>query len=264
MSTVSRPNSVSGGRLSMVSGGVVYPESDGEPMGDNTLQVLWILTLIGGLDSVFRDRPDVFVAGDHFWYFVEGDPTSRVAPDAMVVFGRPKGHRSSYRQWEEDGIAPQVVFEVLSPGNRVRDMLRKFELYDTLGVEEYYVVDPAADQSTIEGWIRRAGRLTPIENIDGWISPRMGVRFAVEGNHTNLYGPDGERFLAYVDLARDRDAQREEARLAWERVDAERRRADRERSRADQEHGRAEQERERAERMAQRLRELGEDENREM
>ena len=58
-----------------------------------------------------------FVAGDLLWYAQQGDPTERLAPDAMVVFGRPKGDRGSYKQWEEDGIAPQVVWEVLSPGN---------------------------------------------------------------------------------------------------------------------------------------------------
>ena len=72
----------------------------------------------GGLDALFRDDPDVFVAGDLLWYPVEGDPKTRIAPDAMVVFGRPKGYRGSYKQWDEGGIAPQVVFEVLSPGNR--------------------------------------------------------------------------------------------------------------------------------------------------
>ena len=43
------------------------------------------------------------------WYAVEGDNKIRQAPDAMVAFGRPKGYRGSYRQWEEGGIAPQVV-----------------------------------------------------------------------------------------------------------------------------------------------------------
>ena len=28
----------------------------------------------------------------------------------MAAFGRPKGYRGSYKQWEEDGIAPQVGF----------------------------------------------------------------------------------------------------------------------------------------------------------
>ncbi|NEX15989.1 MAG: hypothetical protein C1943_04960 [Halochromatium sp.] len=33
--------------------------------------------------------------------------TGPIAPDLFVVFGRPKGRRGSYRQWEEDGIAPR-------------------------------------------------------------------------------------------------------------------------------------------------------------
>src|SRR6266849_9080184 len=88
---------------------VVYPESDGLPMADNTKQFHWIVTIKGGLDAVFRDDPNVFVAGNLLWYPVEGDNTIRIAPDIMVVFGRTKGHRGSYQQWLEDNIAPQVV-----------------------------------------------------------------------------------------------------------------------------------------------------------
>src|SRR5438445_3715461 len=101
---------------------IVYPDSDGKPMAENTLQFEWIVTIQGGLDALFRDDPNVFVAGDLLWYPVEGDNKTRMAPDAMVAFGRPKGERGPYRQWEEGGIAPQVVFEVLSPGNRAADM----------------------------------------------------------------------------------------------------------------------------------------------
>ena len=60
----------------------------------------------------------------------------------FVAFGRPKGYRGSYKQWEEGNIAPRCVFEVLSPGNRKPEMDRKFEFYETYGVEEYYVYDP--------------------------------------------------------------------------------------------------------------------------
>jgi hypothetical protein len=59
---------------------VVYPESDGQPMTENTLQFQWIVTLKGGLDAIFRNRIDVFVAGDLFWYPVEGDNAIRTAP----------------------------------------------------------------------------------------------------------------------------------------------------------------------------------------
>ena len=80
---------------------VMYPESDGQPMAENTLQFEYIAMLKGGLDAVFRNDPNVFVAGDLFWYPVEGDSGIRTAPDTMVVFGRPKGHRRSYLQWLE-------------------------------------------------------------------------------------------------------------------------------------------------------------------
>ena len=70
-------------------------------MSDNTLQLEWIFTIMGGLDAVFRDDPDVFVAGDLLWYPVEGDNKTRQAPDAMVAIGRPKGYRGSYMQWRD-------------------------------------------------------------------------------------------------------------------------------------------------------------------
>ena len=85
-----------------------YPESDGQPMAENTKQFQWIVTIKENLDALL---PNAFVAGDLFWYPLEGNNLIRQAPDVLVAFGRPKGHRGSYRQWEEDNIAPQVVFE---------------------------------------------------------------------------------------------------------------------------------------------------------
>src|ERR1700733_10791007 len=99
---------------------VIYPDSDGKPMADNTLQWDWMVKIVGELRELFAGQ-NVFVGGDLFWYPEEKKfPTQSLdphAPDAFVVFGRPPGYRRSYKQWEEDGIAPQVVFEVLSPSN---------------------------------------------------------------------------------------------------------------------------------------------------
>jgi hypothetical protein len=81
-----------------------------------------MITIKLGLSPLFFDRPDVFVACDLLWYPVEGDPTTRMAPDAMVVFGRPKGRRGSYKQWEEENLPPHAVFEVLASGNRPGEM----------------------------------------------------------------------------------------------------------------------------------------------
>jgi len=215
--------------------GISYPDDDGLPMSDNTLQFQWIVTLQGGLDARFRDDPDVFVAGNHLWYPVQGEPKVRAAPDAMVIFGRPKGYRGSYIQWLEGGIAPQVVFEVLSPNNRPAEMARKFQFYERYGVEEYYVYNP--DRPALDGWLREGGGgLAPIPRIDGWISPRLQIRFDLSGDELQVFGPDGQPFCTYVELTRQRDD------LALQRDDLARQR---------------EAERQRAERLAAQLRALG-------
>ncbi len=174
-----------------------YPDSDGMPMADNTLQYEWIVTVKGGLDNVFREDADVFVAGDLLWYPVEGQPTIRIAPDILVAFGRPKGHRGSYKQWVEGNIAPQVVFEILSPGNRPAEMIGKFEFYQRYGVEEYYVYDP--DHGPLDGWLRAGNMLQPVPSMTGFVSPRLGIKFEPGPGPDNLkiFGPDGSRFLTF-------------------------------------------------------------------
>ena len=213
---------------------IVYPESDGKPMADNTKQLETIVYLFDNISALVADREDVFVAADLLWYPVEGHPEIRTAPDVMVAFGRPKGHRSSYKQWEEDNVAPQVVFEVLSPGNRLSELIEKYRFYEQYGVEEYYVYDP--DRGTLEGWLRANGVFAPVPEMEGWVSPRMGVRFTLEDTALVLYRPDGERFIPYVELRRE---------------------LERERQRVEQAQREAEQERQRAARLAQRLREMG-------
>ncbi len=97
---------------------IEYPDSDGKPMSDHDLAVQVDRRDQGRTGSSVRRRPQRVVAGNLLWYPVEGKPTIRGAPDVLLAFGRPKRLRGSYKQWEEGGIAPQVVFEVLSPGNR--------------------------------------------------------------------------------------------------------------------------------------------------
>jgi len=74
---------------------IIYPDSDGQPMADNTKQFRWIVTIKENLEILFAEVPDVFVAGDLLWYPIEGNNKTRIAPDAMVVFGRPKGDSPS-------------------------------------------------------------------------------------------------------------------------------------------------------------------------
>lgn len=81
-----------------------------------------------------------------------------------------------------------------------------------------------------DGWQREGDRFVPIEQMEGWMSPRLGARFS-KGAETELglYLPNGEKMLSFMEIAQ----------LA---------------ARAQRE---AEAERQRAERLAARLRELG-------
>lgn len=188
-------------------GEVVYPDSDGKPMADNTKQYRYIQSTKGGFGALYLHRPNVFVAGDLLWYPVLGNPKIRVAPDVLVAFGRPQGDRPSYRQWEENGQAPDVVFEILSPGKTSKEMREKFRFYEHDGVKEDDVYDP--DQGSLEGWIRRDGKLTPVAEMRGWVSPLTGVRFELEGLHMALFEPNGRRFLTHEEwVERGEEAQR--------------------------------------------------------
>jgi Uma2 family endonuclease len=213
---------------------IIYPDSDGQPMSDNTKQFRWIVVVQQNLEWLFADNPQVFVAGDLLWYPVKGNPKLRQAPDVMVVFDRPKGDRGSYQQWNEDDIAPQVVFEILSPGNTLTEMNKKQVFYDRYGVEEYYLYDP--ERNDLSGWLRSPERLDVIDPIANWVSPRLGIRFDLSGEELELIRPDGERFATYVEI------QRQLAQLQARVLEAE---------------SLLEQERLRAERLAQRLREAG-------
>ncbi|NES95165.1 MAG: Uma2 family endonuclease [Desertifilum sp. SIO1I2] len=213
---------------------IVYPDSDGQPISDRTKQFRWIVVVQQNLEWLFADHPQVLIAGDLLWYPVQGNPKVRQAPDVMVVFGRPKGERGSYQQWNEGDIVPQVVFEILSPGNTLTEMNKKQVFYDRYGVEEYYLYDP--ERNDLSGWLRSQERLDVIDPIANWVSPRLGIRFDLSGEELALIRPDGERFATYVEI------QRQLAQLQARVLETE---------------SLLEQERLRAERLAQRLREAG-------
>jgi len=196
---------------------VIYPDSDGKPMSDNTEQFRWIVVVKENLEYLYANDSNVFVAGDLLWYPVEGDNKIRTAPDTMVVMGRPKGKRGSYKQWEEDNIAPQVVFEILSPGNTRAEMNRKLLFYDRYGVEEYYLYD--SDTNSLNGWLRQEDFLDVIDNLDNWVSPRLKIRFDQTGEELLIRYPDGKPFLSYVQIAQEAEQERQRAEQERQRAE---------------------------------------------
>ncbi len=193
-------------------------------MAENTLQFEWIVLIKHGLEACFIDRKDIFIAGDLFWYPVENHPEIRLAPDVLVVLGRPKGHRGSYLQFLEENIAPQVVFEILSPGNRPAEMVRKFGFYQKYGVQEYYLYDP--DKNILEGHHRVDDKLVEIPEIKEFTSPLLGITFKWNPQGLQLFQPDGKPFLSYLELVRANHVARAAAQSAKNKAQAAEKRAE--------------------------------------
>ena len=218
-----------------------YPSSDGKPMAENTEQYRWIVLIAENLQSLFQHNPDVFIAADLLWYAVQhsdrvADEPICQAPDIMVVFGRPKGFRMSYRQWMEENLPPQVVFEILSQSNKTaegrRELQKKLEFYQRHGVEEYYTYDPV--DKVFKIWQRDGDRLRAIGAVKDWISPRWQMRFEYQsGQELKCYKPSGEPFISFSDL--ENQAEQEKIRAEQERLqkEFERQAKEEERSRAD-------------------------------
>lgn len=192
---------------------ITYPETDGQPIAENTKQFELIVLIKKNLDLLFANEPNVFVAGDLFWYPVEDDNMTRRAPDIMVVFGRTKGDRGSYLQWQESNIPPQVVFEILSPSKTAKEMIAKYKFYNRYGVEEYYIYDP--ETTELSGWLRSENELAEIPQMINWVSPHLGIRFELSNGELQIYRPDGQKFLTYLELAQ----QRKKAQIAAEQAE---------------------------------------------
>jgi hypothetical protein len=55
--------------------------------------------------------------------------------------------------------------------------------------------------------------------MNGWISPRLKVRFEMVDGELRLYGPDGGRFATYVELVEQRERERQAREQAQQRAE---------------------------------------------
>ena len=190
---------------------VFYPEADGQPMAETDVHRDLMIDLIAMLREHFRDDPHVYISGNLFLYYEEGNPRRVVAPDVFVVKGVPGGRRRIYKLWEEEQ-PPDVVFEVTSPSTRGEDLRTKHELYARLGVAEYFLFDPLDEylRPPFQGYRLEQDRyvaLRPAEDGSLW-SAVLGLALHVRGERLRLFDPEGQRWLP---LPEEEQAARQEA-----------------------------------------------------
>ncbi|AWM38503.1 hypothetical protein GobsT_33320 [Gemmata obscuriglobus] len=228
---------------------VVYPSGDGQPMAETGLHVQAIILLHQALEDFFRSRSEpVYLASDQFWYWREGDPTCRVAPDVMVVPGVAPHPRRSFFSWEEGGAVPAVVFEMASQDTWRNDLDDKYDQYESLGVREYFVFDP-------EG-------LYLVPPVQGYRLSGTAYRRIRQDQLTSELGfgvrPEGT-MLRLVDLATGQPipTRAEAVDAAQQQVEAEKERAEAEKQRAEVEKQRGDTLQAEVERLRARLQQLG-------
>jgi Uma2 family endonuclease len=180
---------------------IFYPYSDGEPLAESYDHLYVIMTTLAMLLAHLKGQQATVLA-DQFLYYAQGFPRLRVAPDVMVIFNVPPGGRDNYKIWEE-GQVPSVIFEMTSPGTRSKDDVEKKNLYESLGVTEYWQFDPRGEwiPEKLRGY-RLQGDSEPVYvPITNNQSTELQLQLVVEEKIIAFYRlDDGVRLLPIEEL----------------------------------------------------------------
>ena len=176
---------------------IIYPTSDGQPMAETGIHVKLMLDLIATLRAYYRERPDVYVIGNIFLFYRKNHPEDRRTPDVMVIKGVDKTERRSFKTWEEKAM-PCVVIELTSDQTAKEDQVDKKQLYQELGVHEYFLFDPLHDYlpQQLVAYRLIGGEYEPlIPAADGGVlSAELGLRLVPDGEQLALIRfQNGER-----------------------------------------------------------------------
>ncbi len=217
-----------------------YPTRDGKPMGETDKHRDEMIYLIEALKAHYSQQPNIYVSGNNFIYFEEGNPKARISPDTYVVFGIPMRQRDSYMAWKEGYHLPAVVFEITSRKTRKEDTDTKRPLYEQiLRVPEYFLFDPTGDylKPRLQGYRLGAGRYEILLPVDNRLySEELNLDLVQRGDALRLYDPERGEWL--VSTQESMDLLAEQTRRAEEEArarEAETRRADAEAQRAEAE-----------------------------
>jgi Uma2 family endonuclease len=177
---------------------IEYPTSDGRPMAESNLHRKVMADLIAALEWHFLDDPLAWAGGNFLLYYEKGNPRASVSPDVVLVRGVEKWDRPLYKLWEE-GRPPDFVIEVTSSSTRREDLSKKKDLYERLGVSEYFLFDPTGDylNPRLQGYRMEQGRyLRLAQEPDGSVPSRItDLRLRPEGLNLRLIARTGEKLL---------------------------------------------------------------------
>ncbi len=244
-------------------------DSDETPV-DNELQELVPTLLKIILAMTWGDRTDWFMGIDMALYYSPDEPP--IVPDAFISVGvesvKSEDLRSSYVLWEENGVLPQFVLEVVSKKYRGEYSTKK-AIYEQLGVLYYAIYNSKRKRKpTLEVYKLINGKYLPAVGNPIWL-PELAIGI---GKERQIFQSRRREWLFWYDATGDRlpmpeerieqekaRVEQEKARVEQEkaRVEQEKARVEQEKARVEQEKARADQAESRSRQLADRLRELG-------
>jgi Uma2 family endonuclease len=183
----------------------LYPDSDGEPLGETQFHIIAIMHVFQALKQYFRGRGDVCVLADSFMYYEQENRIKSKAPDVMIAFGVRGNHlRRSYRIAEE-GVVPSVIFEMTSKKTSDEDEHGKKDTYAWLGVKEYFLFDPEdlSIDPRMQGFRLRDGQYVALApDADGrLISQELAMLLDAEDTLLRLIDTrTGRRLMTFDEL----------------------------------------------------------------
>ena len=200
------------------------PYDDGEPMESDAHRAQMTF-LIATAKAHLGDR--AFVGGNLGIYYSDTQAVQNEfkAPAFLVVLGgeiRPD--RKSWVVWQEGGLMPDVVVELLSESTAAQDKGPKLRIYErVLRVAQYFYHDLATDELT--GWHLLGGRYQRIEPTEDGRLPCAALGLSLGTWRGTFEGIE----RTWIRWFLDGEAVPTEA----ERAEAERERAEAERERAE-------------------------------
>jgi len=74
---------------------------------------------------------------------------------------------------DKDGLhgSPDLIIEILSPGNKDHDRIKKKALYEKFGVKEYWIVDPDTKRS--EGYTLEHGKYVSLGEFESMVKSQV-------------------------------------------------------------------------------------------
>ena len=180
-----------------------YPSSDGKPMAESGITRFYLTHSVEALDIYFQNQPDVYVSGNSFIYYEQGNRAAVISPDIYVVLGVRKRQRLSYKLWKEGNIPPAFVLEITSETTQEEDQEIKPGIYRALGVREYFQYDPSGDylNPILQGLRLVNGRyesipahVTSFDNL--WlVSEVLGLELRLVSGELRFRNPETGEFL---------------------------------------------------------------------